>query len=144
MVNIRSNYGGGSSGGDPVKWFRGKVTRIEDGIEDALRLAMEDGAEIMRNNIATRGTVNSGKSGRIETGKMIGDVKSRVYPGTDKGNQVGRFGWIDNREDYYGYQEGGFEHVNGGEVEGMYALQDAAELAFREFQRAKDEALRNA
>ena len=144
MVNIRSNYGGGSSGGDPVKWFRGKVTRIEDGIEDALKLAMEDGAEIMRSNIATRGTAKSGKAGRIDTGKMIGDVKSRVYPGTDKGNRVVRFGWIDNREDYYGYQEGGFEHVNGGEVEGMYALQDAAELAFREFQRAKDEALRNA
>lgn len=144
MVNIRSNYGGGDSGGDPVRWFRGKVTRIEDGVEQALQNAMEDGAEIMRNNIATRGTAKSGKAGRIETGKMSGDVKARVYPGTDKGNQVGRFGWIDNREDYYGYQEGGFEHVNGGDVEGMYALQDAAELAFREFQRAVDEVKRNA
>lgn len=140
MVNIRSNY----AGGDPVRWFRGKVTRIEDGVEGALQQAMEDGAQIMKDNIATRGTAKSGKAGRIETGKMIGDVKARVYPGTDRGNQVGRFGWIDNREDYYGYQEGGFEHVNGGEVEGMYALQDAAELAFREFQRAVNEVKRNA
>lgn len=140
MVNVRSNY----AGGDPVRWFRGKVTRIEDGVEEALQLAMDDGAQIMRDNIATRGTAKSGKAGRIETGKMIGDVKARVYPGTDRGNQVGRFGWIDNREDYYGYQEGGFEHVNGGEVEGMYALQDAAELAFREFQRAVNEVKRNA
>lgn len=140
MVNIRSNY----PEGDPVRWYRGKVARVEDGLEEALQNAMEDGAQIMRDNIATRGTVKSGKAGRIDTGQMIGDVKARIYPGTVKGNQVGRFGWIDNREDYYGFQEGGFEHVNGGEVEGMYALQDAAELAFREFQRAKSEVIRDA
>lgn len=143
-INVRSNYGGGDSGGDPVRWFRQKVTRIEDGAEAVLEQAMEDGAESMRHHIRTRGTAKSGKQGRIETGAMLEDVKSRVYPGTKKGNVVGRFGWIDNREDYYGYQEGGFEHVNGGSVEGMYAMVDAAELAFTEFQRGMNEVIRDA
>lgn len=143
-LTIRSNYGGGDSGGDPVRWFRQKVVRIEDGASEALEQAMEDGAESMRYHIKTRGTAKSGKAGRIDTGAMLNDVKAKVYPGTERGNQVGRFGWIENREDYYGYQEGGFEHVNGGSVEGMYAMVDAAELAFREFQREMERVTKNA
>ena len=143
-LNIRSNYGGGDSGGDPVRWFRQKMVRIEEGATDALEQAMDDGAESMRHHIKTRGTAKSGKAGRIESGDMLKDVKARVYPGTDKGNQVGRFGWLDNRENYYGFQEGGFEHVNGGSVEGMYAIVDAAEMAFSEFQREMRRAVRDA
>lgn len=143
-LTIRSNYGGGDSGGDPVRWFRQKMVRVEDGASEVLKQAMEDGAESMRHHIRTRGTAKSGKAGRIDTGKMLSDVTSKVYPGTEKGNQVGRFGWVDNREDYYGFQEGGFEHVSGGTVEGMYAMVDAAELAFREFQRGMSKVVRDA
>lgn len=143
-LTIRSNYGGGDSGGDPVRWFRQKTVRIEDGATQALEQAMDDGAESMRYHIMSRGTAKSGKAGRVDTGKMLSDVTSKVYPGTEKGNQVGRFGWIENREDYYGFQEGGFEHVNGGTVEGMYAMVDAREIAFREFQLEMGSVVRDA
>lgn len=143
-VTIRSNYGGGDSGGDPVRWFRQKMVRIDDGAVEVLEQAMDDGAESMRHHIRTRGTQKSGKPGRIDTEAMLRDVKSRVYSPTAGGRVTGRFGWIDNREDYYGFQEGGFEHVNGGTVEGMYALVDASEFAFLEFQRGVDQVVRDA
>ena len=139
MVNIRNTY----KNGDPVKWFRGKVVRIESGGEEALRESMERGAEYMRYFIMTRGTEKSGKTGRIETRQMLDDVDSSTNV-SEAGRVTGRFGWIRNREDYYGFQEGGFEHVNGGTVEGMYALVDASEYAFEEFQDAMSKVIRDA
>lgn len=143
MVNIRSNYGGGSSGGDPVKWFRGKVARIEDGAEKALQDAMDDGAYLMADLISTRGTPKSGKAGRIETKQMHNEVDSRVQP-YGQGKVRGTFGWINNKEDYYGYQEGGFDHSNGSHVEGMYALADAADWALRQFQEDMRQVVKDA
>ena len=143
-VNIRSNYGGGDSGGDPVRWFRGKVARLEAGSKDAMEQAMQDGAAAMKHHIATRGTAKSGKAGRIDTHKMINAVKAGTVTGFGEGRIRGTFGWIEEREDYFGFQEGGFEHVNGGSVEGMYAIVDAAEMAFSEFQREMRRAVRDA
>lgn len=143
-INIRSNYGGGDSGGDPVRWFRGKVARLEKGSEAAMEQAMKDGAESMKHHIATRGTAKSGKAGRIEDHVMINAVEAGPVTSFGAGKIRGTFGWIDRREDYFGFQEGGFDHVNGGEVEGMYALRDAAELAFREFQNQMNRVVRDA
>lgn len=142
-VTIRANYGGGDSGGDPVKWFRGKVARIEDGSYDAMKQAMDDGRDTMKHLISTRGTEKSGKAGRIETGEMLNAVESSTTI-SEAGRITGRFGWLRNRENYFGFQEGGFEHVNGVSVPGMYAMVDSAELAFQEYRNQMDQVMRNA
>lgn len=139
----RSTYGAGA-GGDPVSWFRGKVTRIENGSEQVLQQAMDDGAEMMRENIATRGTVKSGKRGRIESHKMIDEVKSPPVSSFGEGKARGKFGWVDEKETYFGAQEGGFEHSPGVDVEGMYALADAAEWAMKQFQADMKDVIRDA
>lgn len=147
MLKItRSHYGGAGGGdaSDPVKWFRGKVVRVEQGAEEVLEQSMGDGAATMKEMIRSRPARTSGPNGRYRTGDMYNDVKSRVYPATEKGTITGRFGWIDRRREYYGLQEGGFQHTSGVEVEGMYAMVDAAELAFREFQRGMDQVVKDA
>lgn len=149
----RSFYDGGQ--GDPVSWFRGKVARIEDGTDKALEQAVEDGAAIMKEMIETRGTGKtwsrpgpSGRTGsspgRVDSGEMRDAVTSYFNPGTAKGNAVGQFGWRTGRKDYFGLQEGGFQHTSGVYVEGMYAMVDSAELAWTQFQRDAGEAMKNA
>lgn len=136
MANIRSYYGG--DGSDPVKWFRGKVARIEDGVEGIIRENMDEGAKLMREMIETRGTGRTWKypwngrhgsyPGRDDTGHMKNSVSSNTTV-SERGRVTGRFGWLGKREDYFGFQEGGFEHVEAGiTVEGMYAMQDSADF----------------
>ena len=140
---IRASYRGRDLGGDPVKWFRGKVAAIENGAEEVLRDAMDDGAYLMADLISTLGTAKSGKPGRIETKQMHNDVDSKVST-FGVGKVRGTFGWIKRKEDYYAFQEGGFEHSPGVTVEGMYALRDAADRALRQFKEDMDEVIRRA
>lgn len=148
----RSYYEGGQ--GDLVKWFQGKLRNIEDGSAKALEQAVEDGKNTMKEMISQRGTGRvwsrpgpTGRDrsapGRVDTGHMRDSVDS-YFNVTSKGNAVGRFGWIKSREDYFGLQEGGFEHPSGITVEGMYAMVDAGELAWSEFQRRVEEEIKNA
>lgn len=139
MVRIRSNY----AEGDPVRWFRGKVGRIEDGAQEVMQDVMDDAAYLMADYISTRGTAKSGKPGRIETKQMHNDVDSRVTS-FGEGRVRGTFGWINRKEDYYGLQEGGFDHIGGTSVEGMYALRDAADWAFKQYQEDIRRVVRNA
>ena len=141
---IRANYGGGDSAGDPVRYFRNLVTKVDDGVGAELQQAMDDGRDTMKHLIKTRGTSKSGKAGRHESWHMVNSVSSNVYPGTKAGNQVGRFGWIEEYENYFGFQEGGFDHVNGVTVEGMYAMVDAADIVFKEFEDNVEKVMRNA
>lgn len=107
-------------------WFEESVNSAMGDVNDIVADAIEKGEAITKFHIATRGTAKSGKKGRIETQKMYDAVKSEMVKET-KTEAEGKFGWIDSYEDYYGYQEGGFEHVGGVTVEGMYALTDAGE-----------------
>lgn len=110
-------------------WFEDS---IDDTMKDACSIienAIEDGALTTQINIATRGTPKSGKQGRVRTGDMLDAVKSEMIKSTPR-EAEGKFGWIDEYEDYFGYQEGGFDHVGGVTVEGMYALEDAGEEAW--------------
>ena len=138
---VKVRYGGDEFDGDLVKWYRGKMQSVEDTSGEELEHAMQNGAEYMRYFIATRGTNRpwawggGNKSGRIESGHMIGEVDHRV-DNTVRGKR-GFFGWLgawanpDN--DYFRFQEGGFTHNRTGEfIEGMYAMADAAEAAFEE------------
>lgn len=155
MVNVKVSYGG--DGSDPVKWFRAKMSRVEENSLEAVDQATDDGVAIMKEMIETRGT------GRQWSGPWFGNPRTESYPGrndsghmrdsvtkntprvTEKGNIYGGFGWMRNREDYFAYQEGGFKHVISGEyIEGMYAMQDSAELAFGQLQGNMRKAIRDA
>jgi len=127
--------------------------------EEAIKMSAEVakfGEDEMKSNILASGTpfsqsarqagINQGP-GRYRTGKMYNAVKSRVEAG---GNRVrAAFGWIGEVEDYFLYQEDGFNNkffavygdggglkVQNGEpvlkradfprrTKGMFALRDA-------------------
>lgn len=124
-------------------WFEGVSKKMIDGISEVVESAVGEGKEITQHNIETRGTMKSGKRGRIEKGKMRNAVDSRVTK-RDKSGVAGKFGWINEFEPYFGYQEGGFEHVGGVSVEGMYAISDAAKEVFDNIEADIDRAVRNA
>lgn len=110
-------------------WFDESVNSIMGDVTDIVADAVEEGENITKHNIETRGTAKSGKRGRIKSKVMRDAVKSEMTK-TSKNDAEGKFGWIDQYEDYFGYQEGGFEYVHADptfDVEGMYALTDAGE-----------------
>lgn len=101
-----------------------------DAAYDITADAAELGANLTREHIRTRGTAKSGKAGRIETGKMLDSVDATVVHRSNDSFQA-RFGMgakgVGNVEPYFSYQEGGFRHRNGVDVEGMFAVTDARE-----------------
>jgi hypothetical protein len=109
-------------------WFHAVVeegTRQE--ADRVVRESIEYGANVMRDNIATRGTAKSGKRGRIDTGAMLAGVDDRVVENSDR-RVVGEFGWLDPTDfavPYPLFQEYGFEHPSGEMIEPMLALTDA-------------------
>lgn len=141
---VHYSSSGGGDVGSVVNWFKQIMERVEDGNSNAISQAVSDGENTMKHLIASRGTAKSGKAGRIETGNMHNSVTSS-FNQTARGNAVGRFGWLKNREDYFGFQEGGFEHARSGvDVEGMYAMVDAYELVKQELEQAVRNNLRGA
>lgn len=139
---IRPMY---QEGQGPVRWYRGKIQRIEQGQEEILNEAVELGAEMMRDMISTRGTAKSGKQGRIDTGRMLKAVKVRPPKKDSGGKTQAFFGWLEDRADYFRYQEGGFTHFRTGQdVEGMYAQLDSAEEAFRWLKEETKRNIKNA
>lgn len=122
---------GGANSTDIVRWYRGVRTDIEQStIEEADDFA-RTGAAYMKEFISTRGTAHSGKRGRIDEGIMLNAVGSRSASGVGR---TASFGWLREKRDYFLYQEGGFFNVLAQrQVEGMYALADAAELAMARF-----------
>lgn len=131
--------------------FEVYVNRVDSAARDALDEAVEYGEELMVEYIETRGAYKSKRRvwtstdrygrrksdpGRVASGDMVAGVKHRIK--SMKGLAIGRFGWLDEKRDYFALQEYGFEHVglkNSGasdaEVPGMFALRDAADLAFK-------------
>lgn len=141
---VHYSSAGGGDVGDMVSWFRSKIESVENGTSDAIRQFAEDGAETARHLVETRGTLKSGKQGRIETGRMVNAIKSSFNPSTKNGNASGRFGWLRDRQDYFAFQEGGFQHSPGVEVEGMYAMLDAYHIVRGEFEANVSDVMRNA
>lgn len=129
MVTPPMTSGQGFAGFGPAlqSWLRKKIKGVDDILEDTAFYAATTGKQETKKNIETRGTVKSGKAGRIETGAMRDAVTSDVRR---IGNEHHRaeFGWITHMPEYARYQERGFVHSGGEKVEGMYALSDAAEV----------------
>lgn len=148
---LRPKYG---SSEEVVRWYRGKIKRVEETQRHVVQDAMEYGASLMREFIETRGTGRTwsrpwyGREGsypgRVHTGGMLNAVTTRLVVDS-AGRTQGHFGWLDQREDYFRYQEGGFQHKMAGHyVEGMYAMVDSAEEAFRYLQEELDRGIRGA
>lgn len=129
-------------------WFVGLVNDVDQAVDNAAEQLAEEGQEFVRNAIDTRGTGRvwkrtytrngkrrSGSSpGRVWTGQMWNDVEDESFR-YGKDTAVARFGWINRFEEYYGLQEGGFDHPITGEVKGMEIMGDAEDFAVK---RASD------
>ena len=140
---VRRTYSTGS-GNEIIKWWRGRIEATQDSTEVALYDAAVDGEQLMKHYISTRGTVASGKEGRIDTGRMINAVSSFVARRGDNRTQMG-FGWTREKKKYFLLQEGGFVNpMTGNDVEGMYALTDAADVIFGDLDVAIGKAVRTA
>lgn len=124
-------------------WFEGVAKKMIEGMGDVVEDAVDEGKEITQDNIDTRGTLKSGKRGRIETSKMRDAVDSEITRKGKKGVS-GKFGWINEFEPYFGYQEEGFNHVGGVTVDGMYAISDAADEVFKNIEDDFDRIIRGA
>lgn len=102
----------------------------------------DEGADLMRQYIRTRGTEKSGKEGRIETGTMLDEVESAVR--RNPKSVRGEFGWGvagGRHEKYFDYQENGFRHWRSGEnVPPMHAMLDAfIKMRIKFFARMRSE-----
>lgn len=131
-MKTRIRYSG--PGTSAVTWFEGSVRRKISEIQDLVEDAAEEGKNIAQHNVETRGTAKSGKRGRIETRQMLDAIDAETTH-RDKRSVKSRFGWIKEFKDYFGYQEEGFEHINGVNVEGMYAITDAGDEVLKNLER---------
>lgn len=127
VVKVTKKFSGG---GDPKAWLRQKIDTIESGNKRILGASIQEGAEEMRENIASRPTAwmaaNRGKTGRIETERMLNAVSSKVTADTPH-RWTGAFGWVTEQKPYFLVQErGGTNSFTGGQIEAMYAMSDAA------------------
>ena len=131
---------------DPNKLARmlnGKIDKAGSTIQQAVELAIEAGALNMRETIMTTGTDKDwGKSwpsraqgrksrsteARFDTGEMRDSVQSKLLVST-KQRASGEFGWLENQQKYFRFQNEGFEHRNGALIPAMNALRDARTYA---------------
>ena len=88
-----------------IKTIIGKILITMDGVA-------VDTAKYMREFIeSVPSSIRPGKIGRVDTGSMQGDVKSKEYYPTGKNSWAVEAGWVDDLEHYYLTQEhGGMAH----------------------------------
>lgn len=108
-------------------------------LDNAMILAMQEGVKFGKNAIETRGTGRTWERqwggrvgsfpGRVDTGEMRDEFRGEVD--IKRVETIGKLGWTREQLDYFLYQELGFTHnLTNEEVEGMYALRDAADRAW--------------
>lgn len=105
------------------KRFDGMIQEVEDAAREGMVEATRGGIRTARRLIEIRGTQGSAKrfageylpaagpgnsSGRNDSGYMSDSVSAEVYQDGDV--IVGNVGWLDDYEEYFGYQEEGFEN----------------------------------
>lgn len=111
---------------------------------------VSDAADLMRRLIMTRGTGKvwsrpgpSGRTGSFPGRVDSGDMYSAVAHAVSGDGRRGEFGWLDNQEPYFLYQEDGFRHwISGEHIPAMFALQDAGAAAQQVFLQRVMEAVK--
>jgi hypothetical protein len=124
---------------DFSNWADRSADEISSTAESILTSTIDEAAFFMRETIMTTGTnkdwgrswpsrAQGRKSGsteaRFDTGEMRDSVKHRVLR-SSKRFVSGEFGWLDNQQDYFKFQDNGFTHRNGAVIPAMNALRDA-------------------
>lgn len=102
-------------------------TRLENAMRKVIEQAVRDAKEFT----ASRPSAKSGKSGRVETSKMMEEIMGRSYR-EGVAVIVGEFGFLNGpAELYMALQTNtGFKHWLSGEfIEPTFALRDAARIA---------------
>lgn len=135
-------------GGDLGEWVRGKISRIESGNREILESSVQAGSDITKGHIASRPTAwmaaNRGKTGRIETERMLDAVGFRSAS-VAQYDWRGAFGWVSEKRPYFLVQEGGGKNTfTGGYIEPMYALSDASAEIWDDLKFRLEEHVRNA
>lgn len=118
------------------RWAQARMDEFNEQVIIDIEDALEDAANVMRENIATRATTwmreNKGKIGRIDTGHMLDAVGWDLSKGGEDVFQ-GRFGWVKDAQQYYRVQEYGtagtgvkpYDRPNARDIEPMLAYTDA-------------------
>lgn len=119
-----------------------RIERMTQQSREVVKDAADQGRDLTKQHIETRGTAKSGKRGRIETSAMLNSVSSATVS-SNANEEVTRFGY-ENSPFWTLFQEPGFNHVGGVTVEGTYALQDAAEEVFKDLRRDIGDAVKKA
>lgn len=105
--------------------WRGLKTHLET----APKRAQEEGQRISNECAQLGQEIMQGMVDRVDTTLMKSEVK---YKPAKTQRNVAKYGWVERVEDYFYYQDRGFDHVGGGRVEGMFAL-------FRSFMIVREE-----
>ena len=98
--------------------------RLRAAAEEALTMTVIEAADEMRGIIEdaitltglNRQIAGKGDPGRIDSGRMMELVRSELEKPSDD-VMVGKWGWLEDFEEYFTYQENGTEHI-----EAMHAL----------------------
>jgi len=122
------------------RWAETKIGSSESMVKNIVDTAVTEGASVMREIISNQGTnkdwgsswpsraqgrKSSSGIGRIDTGEMLKSVDSKIVQ-SGKGRTVGEFGWLNNQEEYFIYQDKGFRHwISGESIPAMNALRNA-------------------
>ena len=132
------------SGPDLDMWFVGFKKKLNKNIDELVEQIADEGQKLVYGFIDTRGTGRVWKRAynnrdasspdRNSSFDMRGDVEQRSSSG--KGAAIASFGWLDNYEEYYGLQEGGFTQDHTGiKIKAMNAIHDAGDIMFQRAQQ---------
>jgi len=105
------------------------VGEVQEWIED-----LEDGWEQTMEQAVSVAQSSMIRQQRVETGHMRAEISGKTTR-TEK-TITGEWGWLDTPEDYFYYQEYGFDHIGGKHIEGMFSLRaslDEAEEVLRDW-----------
>lgn len=108
-----------------VTWSRNPnelVGIIETWVDD-----LEDRTEKVVEQAVAVGQSSMIRQQRVDTGHMRSEISAQTER---TGNTItGEWGWLDDEEDYFYYQDAGFRHVGGQWVEGMFSIRSSLDEA---------------
>lgn len=127
------------------------IEQITQEIKNAINVEVQQGEQLMKETIETSGLgvewqrSHNGRTmsspGRVDTGRMRDSVEHDFQDNGD--SAIGRFGWLNKWEEYFGYQEGGFFHNQANrQIRAMHAVSDAEDIVMENLERKIDGILR--
>jgi hypothetical protein len=121
------------------EWLKANMDDVGVNINLVVDEAVTDGAVVMREIIMSTGTnkdwgsswpsrafgrKSSSTEARYDTGEMLNSVKSAMLEVSPR-KSSGVFGWLNNQQDYFIYQDKGFTHwISGDKIPAMNALRE--------------------